>query len=305
MARPSSSAEEEDAFQYINWDQAAEVDKVGAWEGEDRETFKVEDHLHPVELPSQLSDICLLTHWSQEEHARPHGPDVPDGRENVGLVEVNCDAGTSLILQQLSLQHQEAVEGYFIGLEGQRNAPTGKGGTGIEEVEPLYQLESTDAETGELLEQQTTVGERESASGTEWANTTSATEDWSLVGEHNDAAGPSSHQNASSDGPPPDSQLGRHGHFVCDHPGCGISRDCLSKLNHHRRKHIPMEDRPIVCLLCPGGRKRFLHQKDLNKHLRSLRHAVRQFECPDCQKRFTRDDLVRRHRKTCRRARPP
>lgn len=86
------------------------------------------------------------------------------------------------------------------------------------------------------------------------------------------------------------------GYLQCDHPGCRQTFSSRGELNHHIRCHIPEDERPHQCLICP---RRFLYPREVRRHMAT--HGIGpRYHCPvpRCRlaiRTFARRDHLLRH----------
>ena len=89
------------------------------------------------------------------------------------------------------------------------------------------------------------------------------------------------------------------GNLSCDHPGCDHTCTSSDDLKHHRRCHIPTEQRPHPCPYCT---QRFLYPREVERHLPThglgLRYYCKHSSCPYATRGFGRQDHLTRHVRT-------
>lgn len=207
--------------------------------------------------------------------------------------------------EELGVEVQEAGAGYFIGQEGQRNAtpvPVPRPYEGTAWTDTLEHPDPDQSVDTQALNQ---LPQDVAPSGHSWdpereqrTTTASRSEGLSLVDFDPGNAGPSLSHRANH---PPRRPRSHRGNYTCDHPSCATSTatwSTLASLRQHQRTHIPYHERPYWCAICPD-QPRFLYRKDLRRHWRHRVHMVPNVQCPDCGGLFPREDLMRRHQRSC------
>lgn len=76
---------------------------------------------------------------------------------------------------------------------------------------------------------------------------------------------------------------------------CGKLFARRSDLKKHQKCHIPEKDRPLKCPR-PNCKKRWVHVKDVKRHLLSQHSDKKDFTCENCGKTFARKDGRQKHR---------
>ncbi|KAL2356517.1 hypothetical protein BJ546DRAFT_968302 [Cryomyces antarcticus] len=91
---------------------------------------------------------------------------------------------------------------------------------------------------------------------------------------------------------PPEREIGGH---PCEYENCTKTYDTRSKLNKHRKCHLPPKERPFGCLQCD---KKFYLPKDLKRHAKVHLEYRIPFLCTikPCKSRgFAREDGLYKH----------
>jgi uncharacterized Zn-finger protein len=90
----------------------------------------------------------------------------------------------------------------------------------------------------------------------------------------------------------------KHAGFRCTVPGCDKQYSRGSKLREHiSSKHGPLETRkPYVCSL-DSCSKRFSNRPDCERHEKT-HDKLKDFECGDCKRGFSRKDSLEVHQKS-------
>ena len=84
------------------------------------------------------------------------------------------------------------------------------------------------------------------------------------------------------------------GQFVCPVDGCGKVFTRKANGRAHIETHNPHRARPYACSKCF---KSYLRSIDLLRHIDTTHDRIQKHLCPDCGRRFTRKEGLKKHKK--------
>ena len=100
-------------------------------------------------------------------------------------------------------------------------------------------------------------------------------------GSFHERDGKSSRSNSGSNG---------QRRYVCS---CGRGFSRKYNLGTHQQSHAKVKIKPFVCRM-EGCEKTFGRKHDLSRHTLSVHCGIKRYSCPDCGRRFSRKDTLRK-----------